>query len=106
MSIDTTFKPIGKTVVVGITGGAVQPNDQGAYLGVVTFRIRCTTTGYLGWGTVGLAAPTAPVIGTPQQNVMGFTAGTNPTYIEVPANSYFRSDGTGVFEITGGAGGG
>jgi len=103
MSVDTTFKPIGKTVVAGAAGAAVQPNDSSASAGVTTFRIRCTTGGYLTWGASGIAAATAPTTGTPQTNTLGFAAGV--AYIEAPAASFFRSDATGVFEITGGMGG-
>lgn len=105
MSIDTTFKPITPTVAYGTTGGAAPVADKGAYLGVTTFRIRCITAGYIAWGpSSSLAAPTAPAVGTPEQNVLGFASGQTG-YFEVPAASYFRGDGVGTFEITGGTGG-
>lgn len=105
MSIDTTFKPIGKTVTVGPTGGAVAPNDQGAYLGVITFRVRVMVAGYLTWGPSGVAAAVAPALGAPQTATLGFTTVGSIGYIEVPANSFFRGDGTSSFEVTGGTGG-
>lgn len=103
MSVDTTFKPIGKTVVVGPTGGAVQPNDSSASAGIITFRIRCTVAGYLTWGGQAVAAAVAPALGTPQSSTLGFAIGV--AYIDAPAASFFRGDGTSAFEITGGTGG-
>lgn len=105
MSIDTTFKPIGNTVVVGPTGGAVAPVDQGAYLGVTTFRVKVVVAGYLSWGPSNIPAPVAPVLGTPQPHTMGFATVGAVAYLEVPANSFFRTDGTASFEITSGCGG-
>lgn len=106
MSVDTTFKPISPTVPFGTTGGAVALVDKGAYLGVTTFRIRCVTAGYIAWGsTASLAAPSAtPAVGVQLVNTLGFATGQTG-YFEIPAASFFRGDGTGVFEVTPGSGG-
>lgn len=105
MSIDTTFKPIGATALVPASSATVQVVDKGAYLGVTTFRVRCVIAGYLNWSaqsTVGAAA--APTAGSPSQNTIGMAAGA-VAYLEVPASSYFRGDGTATFELTPGMGG-
>lgn len=105
MSIDTTFKPIGATALVGVT--AVQVCDKGAYLGVITFRVRCVNAAaqYLTWGSQsGVASAGAPTAGSPVQNTIGMAPGA-VAYLDVPAASYFISGSAASFEVTGGTGG-
>lgn len=105
MSIDVTFKPIGVTALVPASTATVQVVDKGAYLGATTFRVRCVIAGYLNWGQQStLGAAVAPSAGTPSQNTIGMAAGA-VAYLEVPASSYFRGDGTATFELTPGTGG-
>ncbi len=105
MSVDTTFKPIGATAFVPATTATVRPVDSGAYLSVTTFRVRCVIAGYLNWGSQStLGAAVAPTAGNPSPNTIGMAANA-VAYLEVPANSYFRGDGTATFEITPGTGG-
>ena len=103
MSVDTTFKPIGATTLVGAT--ALQLVDTEASAGDCTFRVRCLVTGYLTWGPSGVTSKGAPVAGTPSVNTIGMTAGGNAAYIEVPAASFFVSSNAAGFEVTPGSGG-
>lgn len=102
MTIDSTFKPLGATVVV--TNAAVQPLQTSAADGVTTFRVRCLAAGYLTWGGSNVTAKGAPSAGAPSPSTMGFPVGTI-SYIEVPAASYFISSVANGFELTPGSGG-
>lgn len=104
MSIDTTFKPIGQTVLVGVA--AVAAVDKGAQAGVTTFRIRNTNVAanYITWGpTAAVTAAGAPVAGTPSVNTIGVPIG-GVVYLEVPAASFFIAT-LASFEVTPGTGG-
>ena len=101
MSIDTTFRPLGPTVLVGTA--AVSP---GAHLssGCSTFRVRCLVSAYLGWGNDNVGAPVAPAAGVPAVNTLGFSAG-DIAYVELPYNVFFISSVAASFEVTPGQGG-
>ncbi len=104
MSVDTTFKPLGPTTLVGVT--AVAPMTKDAAGGVTTFRLRCLATAYLTWGpSSSITAAGAPSAGTPSSNTIGMTTGGNAAYIEVPAGSFFISSVAASFEVTPGSGG-
>jgi hypothetical protein len=106
MSIDTTFKPMSMTYAVDNTA-AVQIKEA-SQIGAVTFRIRAVTaSGYISWGGSGVAAATAPAIGSPKPNTLGVTLGA-VVYLELPSNSFFIGNAafaTSGFEVTAGQGG-
>lgn len=101
MSIDTTFRPTGPTVLVGVV--ATQVGDD-LSSGCSTFRVRCVTAGYLSWGTSAVTAKGAPAAGAPVANTIGMAAG-GVGYFELPYNVYFISSVADGFEVTPGQGG-
>ena len=101
MSIDTTFRPLGPTSLVGVAAVA-----SGAHLssGCSTFRVRCLVAAYLSWGNASVGAPVAPAAGVPSANTLGFNAG-DVAYVELPYNVFFISSVAASFEVTPGQGG-
>jgi hypothetical protein len=104
MSIDTTFHPITRTILVGATAVQVATDTQ---LDATTFRVRCLAAGqvYLTWGGAGVTAKGAPADAVPVFNTLGMIGIGTVLYIEVPINSFFIASAIGAFEITGGKGG-
>lgn len=105
MSMDTTFRPMGNTVLVG-TAAVAAVNKESA-MGVSSFRVRCLVAAYLTWGpTAAVTAAGAPTAGNAGvANTLGMPAGGNAMYIEVPPGSFFISSVAASFEVTPGAGG-
>lgn len=102
MSVDTTFKPISPTYLVGVT--ALQPGDA-KQMGVTSWRIANTNAAanHVSWGATGSVAAVAPIAGTPSANTILIPIG-GVSYIEAPAGSFFIAALASV-EITGGQGG-
>lgn len=101
MSIDTTFRPLGPTQLVGVT--PLQAADLSS--GCSTFRVRCLVAGYLSWGSSSaVTAKGAPAAGSPVADTLGMAAGA-VAYLELPYNSWFISNVAAAFEVTPGQGG-
>ena len=108
MAYDSAFSPFGLTYLVGT--GAVQvlsTNNSGP----TSYRVRnlSGTQQYLGWAAPipGNGTPTI-TIATPSNGAPKAVLGLMPYSVEVfsglPANSWFKADGVGAFEITSGEG--
>lgn len=107
MSVDAVFKPIGNTVLVGVT--AVQIQTPGNYPGGgVTVRVRNTNgaAAYLSWAASSAAAtalaPAAPTAGPGVPNTIGMAPGA-VEYLEIPAGMWFIGSAAS-FEVTPGQG--
>jgi hypothetical protein len=103
MSVDTVFKPLGPSVLVGTT--AVQIVTSANPAGVSTFRVRNTqaVVAYFAYGSASVAAPVAPTAGGPAYNTIGMLPGSIETF-ELPAASYFIAAAVGGFEMVPGQG--
>ena len=105
MSIDTTFKPTGPTVLISNVATQVATQNSG---GVYSFRVINLSTAIqrFSWGRTGTiatalggAAPTAA--GTP--NTITMLGGTVETF-EIPCDSFFIASSATGFEFTPGQG--
>jgi hypothetical protein len=105
VSIDTTFKPTGPTVLIAATATQVATQNAG---GVYSFRVvnLATAIQRFSWGrtaaaatALGGAAPTAA--GTP--NTITMLGGTVETF-EIPVDSFFIASSATGFEFTPGQG--
>lgn len=109
MSVDTTFKPLTPTALLG-TAAAQIAADSSCAAGMTTFRVSSllVARGYIAWGpkAAGLAAvaPTGTSATTVSVNTIGVPAG-GTVYIEAPASSFFIASAAAAFEVTGGSGG-
>lgn len=106
MSVDTTFQPLGNTSLVNAAAGAVQILPY-AGTHIPTVRVRCTTAGYLAWGSKASLAAAAVPAGAGNLgavNTLGFATGQTEK-LDIPAGMFFTSDAAGVFELTPGIGG-
>jgi hypothetical protein len=106
MSVDTTFKPLSSTFLIGVT--ATQVINSGAVTaGANTMRIQniLTTRQYLTWGPSStVTAAGAPAAGAPVPNTIGL-AGGESIYLEIPPTSYLIANIAAAFEVTAGTGG-
>lgn len=101
MTIDTVFKPLTPTSLVGVSAVQVAPDAQN---GGTTFRVRCLVSAYLSWGFKStITALGAPAAGVAVANTVGMTAGTVETF-EIPTAAWFISNVAAAFEITNGQG--
>jgi len=106
MSIDTTFKPIGLTTLVGTSAVQASPDPTSDSRACTTFRVRCLVAAYLTWGSqASVTAAGAPGAGTPVNNTIGMSIVGEVEYLEIPYASYFISSVAASFEITPGIGG-
>lgn len=112
MSIETTFKPLAPTTLVGLT--AIQASAQPGQLqqaGVTSFRIRniTATAAVFGWGVSSASAvATAPTAAAPQNSITvagGAAIGGPAIYLELPVYTWFISSVAATFEVTPGMGG-
>jgi hypothetical protein len=102
MSVDTVFKPLGPTTLVGVT--AVQVNTN-LSAGISSYRIRnlLSTVQYFAWGPSTVGAPAAPTAGVPSPNTIGMLPNSVETF-ELPINIYFIAGSAAAFEVTPGMG--
>jgi hypothetical protein len=104
MSIDTTFKPVGQTVVVSTT--AVQVRSLAADPGgTLSIRVRnlSGSAQYFSWGSTSSVTCTAPAAGAPQPNTIGMIGSSVETF-EIPQAAYFIASSSTGFEMTPGQG--
>ena len=104
MSVDTIFKPIGSTTLVGVT--PVQLNSQGNNSGgMVSVRIRnlLGTAQYFSWGTSASVSVTVPTAGVPSPNTIGMLQTSVETF-ELPPNAWVVANAAAAFEMTPGQG--
>ncbi len=104
MSVDTTFKPMGNTTLVGVAATQLSGGSDSPPAGANTVRVRCLVTGYLAWGPKGTVTVTAPAAGVAQPNTIGMTANA-VEHFEIPSTSFFISSNAAGFEVTPGTGG-
>lgn len=104
MSVDTVFKPIGSTTLVGIT--AVQLTTSGNSSGA-PMSIRCrnlqTTPEYFTWGNSAAVTSLIPAAGVPAPNTIGMLPTSVETF-EIPYNSWVIASLAASFEMTPGQG--
>lgn len=104
MSVDTTFKPLGNTTLVGVAPTLLYGANDSPPAGANTVRVRCLVAGYLGWGPKNSVTVAAPAAGVPQPNTIGMAANA-VEHFEIPPTSFFVSSGAAGFEVTPGTGG-
>lgn len=105
MSVDTTFKPLGPTTLIGAT--AVRLVDApGNPAGISTVRVKCLVAGYFTWGSASVASAGAPTAGAPSANTIGMAVVGSVERFEIPAASvFFIASAPAAFEMTPGIGG-
>lgn len=103
------FRPTGPTVVVDGTARQVPSDVQ---TGFMQYRIRNpgTAAAYFAWNTPNIASGgtptmtlTAPVAGTPQDNVIGMIPLSVETFT-LPARAWFLATAGATVEVTPGEG--
>jgi hypothetical protein len=103
MSIDTVFKPLGPTVLVGVTAVQVVASGTGSNYSSIRVRNTATTTQYFTWGGAAVAALGAPTAGVPSANTIGMAAGATETF-DIPPALFFIGNTASAFEMTPGQG--
>jgi hypothetical protein len=104
MSIDTTFKPLGPTTLLGLS--AVQLTASGnSSAAPISIRVRnlLTVAAYFSWAGNSGVSCVIPTAGNPSQGTIGMLPTSVETF-EVPYNSWFIANTAAAFEMTPGMG--
>lgn len=102
MSIDTVFKPLGPTVLIGLTAVQVVASGTGSNYSSIRVRNLGTVVQYFTWGGANVASLT-PSAGVPAANTIGMAAGATETF-DIPPALFFIANAAAAFEMTPGQG--